>query len=448
MPSNLEAEQAVLGACIIDEDAIFVAMGILKPSCFYLEKHGWIFKALLQLVDQKAPIDFLSVVTQLETEGRLGEVGGAAYITALMGAVPTAAHVEHFAHIVFSLYQLRRMIYASTEIAGAAYNGAAPDKVDDLILRAHNLLDNIPIRSDSGNLINMGQAVQIFEKEMDYAVAHPGDIWGIPTGLRRLDNYFGGLQLGDFWILAGDPGMGKTALLNKILLNVAIKGTGVMYFSLEMSVKKLMRRLAADLSNIPSKRIRQGKLSPEDVEAIRAKMRELKDIPLFIEDKPVSTVGIRNQMMRASRFAKISVVGVDYSQLLLNRSEDGKEVVRVMTISRELKNLAKEFDCCVLLVHTITRDKERQAKMPKLSELAWSRSTEYDPDVVIFPHFDKFNRPANSIEAEIGVGKNRDGSDQDLGGKLPHTFDGVRWADAARKDEIAQQMLLGEEAGK
>lgn len=443
LPSNLEAEQALLGSCLIDEDAIFIAVGIVKPKDFFLEKHSWIFDAMVRLFERSIKLDYLLVISELESHSRLADVGGSAYIAAIMNAVPTAAHVEHYAKLVFALSQMRRLIYASTQIAQMAFDCRDLTNTEQVIAKSHQLIDRVPLSQEGGGATTLAAAVDLFEADLDRMVANPSEVWGTATGLRMLDSRFGGLVPGDFWILAGDPSMGKTALLNKIMLNVASKGVPAIYFTLEMSIRKLMLRLAADLSRIPYKRIRQGKLSPADQDLIRAKMREIRQYPLMLIDKPISTTGIRNQLIRITRTVPVKVIGVDYSKLLTNPMFAGQENLRIESISRDMKNAAKEFDLTSVLVHTIRRNKEQLGKMPTLQDLSWSRGTEYDPDVVIFVHHDQ-KRAEGDYRAALGVGKNRDGADNELGGKIPAIFDGIRWEDAARPDEVAQ-MALGEE---
>ncbi|HEX7592883.1 MAG TPA: DnaB-like helicase N-terminal domain-containing protein, partial [Anaerolineae bacterium] len=209
MPNNQEAEQAVLGALLIDPDAIIKAAPIARAEDFYLEKHSWIYGAIMALHERREPVDFLTVVSELERQGKLNDVGGAAYITALINAVPTAVHVEHYAQIVERMSTLRRLIRASTDIAGLAYDGA--EEIDEVIDRAEQAIFAVAERRMSRDMVPIRVAVDRFHDHLDYVQKHQGEILGVPTGFIDLDRLLGGFQPSDLIIIAGRPGSGKTS---------------------------------------------------------------------------------------------------------------------------------------------------------------------------------------------------------------------------------------------
>jgi len=430
MPSNIEAEQAVLGSCLLDPDLIAEVKLILpEGSDFYLEKHCWIFKAMLSLYARQVPVDFVTLTSELESQGKLNDVGGSAYLTGILNSVPTGMNAVAYAKIIKRCSVQRQLIYAATVIAGIGHDGKDHGKdleSEELLATSHKVLDSVIIPSEGGAAVTLKQASEAFLEHVAERMENPNDTWGIPTKLLEMDQRFGGLQPGDLWIIAADPGMGKTSLMNKILLNVASQGIRATYFTLEMTVAKLMMRFAQDLSGVEGRLIRQGKITKQQRDAIIDAMNRIEDFALEFMDKPISTDGIRAYLLRQRN--PVRVIGVDYSKLLTDSNV--KEDLRIEHISNALKNVAKEFELAVILIHTLTRSTSED-QIPMLSELSWSAAMRYNPDVVLSPWFDKKRK---DFAAKIAVLKYRDGPATGRDG-FAAFFDGVRWGNSSHQKE-------------
>ena len=255
-PQNVEAEEAVLGALLIDPDAIIRVATFLNPEDFYREKHGWIYDTALTLHDRREPIDLLTVCDELDRRDQLDEVGGPAFITTLVNAVPTSIHAEHYARIVERTGTRRRLIEAAGEIAALAYQEA--DDVDEVVDRAEQVLFGVSERRISRELVPIRQVLSDYYDRIEYLTRHRGELIGIPTGFERIDKLLGGLQRSDMVILAARPSVGKTSLALGFALNAAKKhGQRVAFFSLEMSNEQVVQRLISAETGIDAQRLRR-----------------------------------------------------------------------------------------------------------------------------------------------------------------------------------------------
>lgn len=416
LPSDLEAEQAVLGAILIDPLTLYATS--IRARDFYSERHAWIFEGFQALSNANKPIDFVTLVAWLQDNRRDVSVG---YVTSLLSATPSAFNIEAYADRVIRMARRRELIAASGVIAGMAYGSKDMD-IPDMVAKARQEIDNVDTNGHFGEGKMLSDAVAEFVVDLEEYYDNKRETWGTPTKLD-LDRETGGLQPGDFIVIASDPGRGKTALLNKILLNVALQNIHCVYFSIEMTVKKLMMRLAADLSGVDSKLIKQGKINEAQKDAIMTAMDRIHTAPLMFFEKPISTVGVRAELMKLSHTFDPRVVGIDYSMLMTDKEET--EMLRVMRISRGCKNIAKEMNVSLLLVHPITRSAGHDKRVPKLIDLGWSRQMEYDPDLVLFPYFSDERVDKKAV---IQIGKSRDGI-ADI--PVPMIFDGIRWANPA-----------------
>lgn len=428
VPSNVEAEQAVLGALLIDPDAIIRVAPLVRSDDFYLEKHGWIYEAIFTLHERRDPIDFLTVVSELERIEKLADAGGAAYITALINAVPTAIHVEHYAQIVERMSTLRRLISASGEIAGLAYDGS--DDIDTVIDRAEEVIFSVAQRRMSREMIPMRIAVDRFIDHLDYVQKHQGEILGVPSGFIDLDRLLGGFQPSDLLIIAGRPGSGKTSFALSIIQHAALaKKKRVALFSLEMSAEQLVQRLVAARARIDSQSLRIGKIRDEEwTELVRA-TGELSETNIFIDDSAALTpIEIRAKTRRLQSEYGLDMVVIDYLQLMTVRGRVENRVQEISQISRQLKELARELRCPVLALSQLSRAVEaRQDHRPQLADLRESGSIEQDADVVMFIFREKLyyptleswqashpHKPYPGETAEIIVAKHRHGPIKDL----------------------------------
>lgn len=428
LPSNIEAEQAVLGALLIDPDTIIKVVPIVHAEDFYLEKHAWIFEAILALHERREPIDFLTVVTELERGGKLNDVGGAAYITALINSVPTAVHVEQYAHIVERTSVQRRLISASGEIAEIAYDGT--EDIEDVIDRAEEIIFGVAERRMNREMIPMRVAVDRFIDRLEYVQKHQGEILGVPTGFYDLDKLLGGFQPSDLIIVAGRPGSGKTSLALSIMQRAAMeKKKRVALFSLEMSAEQLVQRLVASAADIDTHNLRIGKVSDEEWPKIVRATGELSDTQIFIDDSAAITpLEIRAKARRLHTEYGLDMIIIDYLQLMTVRGRIENRVQEISQISRQLKELARELRVPVVTLSQLSRAVEsRQDHRPQLADLRESGSIEQDADVVIFifreklyyPTLEKWQAAHPNKEypeniADIIVAKHRHGPIKDL----------------------------------
>jgi replicative DNA helicase len=428
VPCNVEAEQAVLGALLIDPDAIIRAAPIVRAEDFYLEKHAWIYQAIMALHERREPIDFLTVVSELERVGKLNDLGGAAYITALINAVPTAIHVETYAQIVERTSTLRRLISASGEIAGIAYDGS--DDIDAVIDRAEEIIFAVAQRRMSRDMIPMRVAVDQFIDRLDYVQKHQGELLGVASGFIDLDRLLGGFQPSDLVILAGRPGSGKTSFALSLMQNAAMKNKKrVALFSLEMSAEQLVQRLVSSRAVIDSQDIRVGRIRDEDWPNLVRATGELSEAQVFIDDSAVITpIEIRAKARRLQSEYGLDMVIIDYLQLMTVRGRIENRVQEISQISRQLKELARELHVPVVALSQLSRAVEsRQDHRPQLADLRESGSIEQDADVVIFiyrekmyyPTLEKWQAAHPRTEypdkiADILVAKHRHGPTRDL----------------------------------
>ncbi len=428
VPCNIEAEQAVLGALLIDPDAIIRVAPLVRSDDFYLEKHAWIFDAVAALHERREPVDFLTVVSELEQRGKLSDVGGAAYITALINAVPTSVHVEHYSHIVERTSTLRRLISVSGEIAGLAYDGS--EDIDATIDRAEELIFSVAERRMSRDMIPMRIAVDQFIDHLDYVQKHQGEILGVATGFIDLDRLLGGFQPSDLIIIAGRPGSGKTSFALSVMQYAAIaKKKRVALFSLEMSAEQLVQRLVSSMAVIDSQNLRIGKIRDEEWPKLVQATGVLSEAHVFIDDSAAITpIEIRAKSRRLQSEYGLDLVIIDYLQLMTVRGRIENRVQEISQISRQLKELARELRVPVIALSQLSRAVEsRQDHRPQLADLRESGSIEQDADVVVFIYREKMYFP--TLEkwqaahprqeypdkiAEILVAKHRHGPTRDL----------------------------------
>ena len=428
IPSNAEAEQAVLGALLIDPDAIIKAAPIVRAEDFYFEKNRWIFDAVMTLHERREPVDFLTVVSELERNGKLNDVGGAAYITSLINAVPTAIHVEQYAHLIERTSTLRRLIHASTEIAEMAYDGS--DDLEDVIDHAEEVVFKVAERRMSKDMIPIRVAVDRFVDHLDYLQKHQGEVLGVSSGFIDLDNLLGGFQPSDLLIIAGRPGSGKTSFALSIIQKAALeKKKKIALFSLEMSAEQLVQRIISSMAIIDSQNLRVGKINDEEWSKLARATGMLSETNIFIDDSAAITpVEIRAKCRRLQSEHGLDMVVIDYLQLMSLRGRVENRVQEISVISRQLKELARELSIPVVALSQLSRAVEsRDDHRPQLADLRESGSIEQDADVVMFifrektyfPTLEKWqakhpNKPWPENIAEIIVAKHRHGPIRDI----------------------------------
>ena len=412
-PQNLEAEQAVLGAVLLDSVAIISVMETLKPEDFYRQAHQYIFEAMVELNGDNEPIDLITLSTRLQAKQHLAEVGGIQYLTELASAVPTAANVGYYAKLVEEKAMLRRLIRAATEIVSNGYAGA--EDVSSLLSEAEMRILEIANRKSSSGFVSIKEVLmEVFEK-VETLYNTRGTTTGIPSGFPDLDRMTSGFQRSDLIIVAARPSVGKTAFALNVAQNVAVRAKEtVAIFSLEMSAAQLVQRIICAEANVDAGRIRTGNLEGDDWEKLTMAIGTLSDAEIFIDDTPAITVAdIRAKCRRLKKEKGLGMILIDYLQLIAGRGKAGENRQQeVSEISRTLKQIARELEVPVIALSQLSRGVEqRQDKRPMMSDLRESGSIEQDADIVAFlyrdDYYDKESEKKNIIE--IIIAKQRNG---------------------------------------
>ena len=384
-PSDLEAERSVLGAVLIDPSAITLVAEFLKPEHFYDPNHQLIFTAMLSLFEKQQPIDIVTLINQLKTDGNLKKIGGKGYLSDLINAVPTSANIEKYGLIVKDHYTKRKLIEISSRMVERAFDDQTEVKklLDEIetevfaLSREHLHRDFIQLREI------LAESYERLEKLMKSGV----EFRGLPSGFDELDKKLAGFQESNLIILAARPALGKTSFALNITANIAIKKKQpVGFFSLEMSKEELVDRLLVGTADIDAWRLKTGRLSDDDYQKITEAMGELSDAPIFIDDTPgISILEMRAKARKLKAQSDLKLLIVDYLQLADSGRRFDSRVQEVSFISQGLKNLARELRIPVLAISQLSRAVEqRGTKKPQLSDLRESGSIEQDSDVVLF----------------------------------------------------------------
>ena len=386
-PQSLEAEQSVLGAILIDRDAVVEVAEFLRPEDFYRQAHGRIYRGILDLFEKREPIDIVTVAEVLERDGDLDGVGGRAYLSSLTSQTPTAVHAVQYARIVERKSVLRNLIAAAGKIAGIGYED--PAEIQEAIDRAESELFNVSSRRITAGFARLSDLLHAAYDRLDYLHAHRGEILGVRSGFPDLDSLTTGFQKSDLVIIAARPSVGKTSLALNIAEHAAVKDKrSVGIFSLEMSKEQLVQRLLSSVANIDADRLRSGFLEEMDFTRLAPAMNSLSEAQLYIDDTPnISTMELRTKARRLQAEAGLDLVVVDYLQLMQASSttKDANRVQEVSEISRGLKGLARELDIPVIALSQLSRQPEmRNEKEPRLSDLRESGAIEQDADLVLF----------------------------------------------------------------
>ncbi len=413
-PNSTEAEQSVLGAILIDKNAIVEVAGFLRPEHFYEDRHNWIFAAMLALYEERKPIDLLTLTEKLKADKKHRDVGGSAYLAELTGVVPTSAHVEEYGRIIKELAAKRSLIAAAAAITEASFE---PKKnLKDVLDQAESQIFAISQQSLARNFLPMKDILAQSFDRLDEIQKRGTGMRGIPTGFKDLDDVLTGLQDSSLVILAARPGIGKTAILLNMALHVATKEKQpVGIFSLEMSVEELGDRLLVMQSGIDSWKLKTGKLEDADFDALQEAMGVLAEAPIYIDDTPgLSVMEMRTKARRLQMEKGLRLVLVDYLQLMDSGRHFDNRVQEVSIISQSLKNLARELRVPVLTASQLNRQVEsRGSKKPQLADLRESGSIEQDADVVMFlyrPEENKDLAPGDKIPTILSIDTHRSGA--------------------------------------
>jgi replicative DNA helicase len=413
-PQNLEAEEALLSAILIDNSSLLDIVEILRAEDFYRSAHQRIFTTITDLFARSEPVDLVTLANSLQEKGFLEEVGGPAFLAALVDAVPLAVNPQHYARIVHSKAILRRLIEKAGEISKRCFQDRG--NVDEVIDFAETAIFEVARNKRKKAFTAMRDIVNV---NIDTLVERQGNkslLTGVPTGFSKLDNMTSGLQGSDLIILAARPSMGKTAFALNIARNAALEGdVPVAIFSLEMSKEQLSMRLLCAEARVDSQRVRNGFFSDHDWNRLTDAAESLAEAPIYIDDSPdVTAMEIRAKARRLMLEKGLGMVIVDYLQLMRASTSSERRDLEISEISRSLKALAKELNVPVIALSQLNRKLEERAdKRPQLSDLRESGALEQDADVVAFIYRDEvYNKDENNPnrgKAEIILGKQRNG---------------------------------------
>lgn len=406
-PHSDEAERSVLGAILIDRDAVVEVIDVVEPVMFYDQSRGEIFNAIRQLYEARDPIDVVTVGNRLKGNKMLKHVGGMAILTELANEVPTSAHCLKYAKIVRENFIKRQMISMAADLSEMAFSDAGELAV--ILDRAEQSVYSLSQKSVRRGFIAVKEALAESFDRLDELHKNKGGLRGVPTGFRDLDDALAGLQDSNLIILAARPGVGKTSLALNILQYAAVeKKIPVGLFSLEMSYSELIDRLLVSQANIDAWKLKTGNLKDDDFGALSEAMGALADSPIFVDDTPGQTVlEMRTKARRLQAESGIKLLVVDYLQLAIGGGQYESRVQEVAAISQGLKNLARELRIPVMALSQLSRAIEsRGEKIPQLSDLRESGSIEQDADVVMFLY-----RPEddNLEDHRLSIAKHRNG---------------------------------------
>ncbi|MDP2652968.1 MAG: replicative DNA helicase [Candidatus Omnitrophota bacterium] len=411
-PQNAEAEKSVLGAMLIDEEAIGTAIEILDESWFYDDAHRKIYAAVVDLYNNRKNVDLITLTSKLRDDGHLGEVGGETYLTSIIDMVPTAANVEHYANIVKEKGILRRLIHNSTEIVNSCYEPR--QDIHGTLDTAERLIFEIADLKHRQPSIHIKELVKKTIETIDTLYQRKEYITGLPTTFTEFNRMTSGLQPSDLIIVAGRPSMGKSAFAASIAEYIGIeKKIPVAFFSLEMSKEQLVQRMLCSQARVDAHKVRSGFLSPSDWPKLTAAAGKLSNSAIFIDDTPaISAMELRAKARRLKSRHDIQLIVLDYLQLMRGSTKTDSRQQEISEISRSTKALARELHIPIIALSQLSRAVEsREGNRPQLSDLRESGAIEQDADLVILMVREEYYRPTeeNKGIAEIIIAKQRNG---------------------------------------
>ena len=414
-PQNLEAEQSVLGSIMLEKDAIVKIADLLKVGDFYKDDHNLIYEVMLELYEEREPLDVLSISNKLDERKMLEKVGGSSYLASLVSIVPSASHIVHYAKVVQKKALLRRLINAASEIVEAGYREG--DDVEKILDEAEQKLFGVSQKYIKQDFVPIRSILESAFNRIDDLHRNGDQFRGIPTGFPDLDNILAGLQKSDLIILAARPSVGKTSFALDLARHAAVRQkAAVAMFSLEMSSDQLVDRMLAAEANVDLWRLRTGRLKSEgdnnDFQRIGEAMGILSEAPVFIDDTASANImEMRTMARRLQAEHNLGLIIIDYLQLMEGRGGENR-VQEISEISRGLKNLARELNVPVIALSQLSRAVEsRSPQIPKLSDLRESGSIEQDADVVLFLYREDREKPdtPNKGIVKVIIAKHRNG---------------------------------------
>lgn len=420
-PQAVDIEQAVLGAMMLEKNAVTDTIDILNPSSFYDPKHQFIYTAIRELFASSSPIDLLTVTNKLKQKGELEAVGGPAYISMLTNRVASTAHIEYHARVISEKHIKRELIRMSSEVIRDSYDETKD--VFDVLNQAEGELFKIAENNMGKHIDSLQNVVRQAIEEIEKASQNSDGISGIPTGFHELDKLTSGWQRSDMIVIAARPAMGKTAFVLSMARNTAVEyGMGVAIFSLEMSSVQLVKRLIASETRLKAEKLRKGDLREHEFQQLHSRITKLATAPIFIDDTPgISVFDLRAKCRRLKMQHDIQMIIIDYLQLMTSGSSKGggNREQEISTISRSIKEIAKELNVPIIALSQLSRSVEQRGgdKRPVLSDLRESGAIEQDADIVSFIYRPEYygllqDDEGNSNQGigEIIVAKHRNGA--------------------------------------
>ena len=440
-PQNIAAEESVISAILIDNDALLDVIETLSPEDFYRTAHQKIYVAITDLFDKAEPVDLVTLANKLKKMGLLEEIGGASYLARLVDTVPLAVNARHYAKIIHDKASLRRLIEKANAIVKRCFEERG--EAEDVIDYAESAVFEISEKKARQSFFPLSKIILGNIETLEEKQGNRSLVTGVPTGFSQLDTLTSGLQSSDLIILAARPSMGKTALALNIARNAAVDANiPVAVFSLEMSKEQLSLRMLCSEARIDSSRLRGGFFSMEDWHRLTDAAGILSEAPIYIDDSPgISAMEIRAKARRLKMDKNIGLIIIDYLQLMQGRSSAERRDLEISEISRGLKALAKELDLPVLALSQLNRMLEQRTdKRPKLSDLRESGALEQDADVVAFIYRDEvYNKEEdnpNRGTAEILLSKQRNGPTGDIHLSFLNAY--TRFENLASEDALAR----------
>ena len=412
-PHSLEAERSVLGAAMLSEDALLEVAERIKPEDFYDQNHAEIFKAILGLQRRGIPVDMLTVSEELKKQGSLNMVGGRSFIASLSASTPTTSNAAEYAKIVAEKASIRRLIATADDIVTRGYEGSLD--AEQMLDYAESGIFEISQSRQKGKYTHIQEALLSNIDTIDKASQMEGGLTGITTGFADIDAKTSGLQKSDLIILAARPAMGKTAFALSIARNAAVKaGATIMIFSMEMAKEQLSQRLLSMESKVELQKLKTGRLERRDWEDINVAIDVLSGTNIHIDDTAgISIMEMKSKCRRLKAEKGLDLVVIDYLQLMNPEGRADSRTQEISVISRNLKLLARELDCPVLVLSQLSRAPEmRTDHRPMLSDLRESGSIEQDADIVIFLYRDEYYNKETTEkpgECEVIIAKHRSG---------------------------------------
>ena len=411
-PQNLEAEMAVLGSMLIDEDALSVAIETLDPDSFYKDSHKKIFQAMVDLYNANRAVDLITLTDELKRNNSLDEVGGVSFLTALVNSVPTAANISHYVSIVKEKSILRTLITNATKIVSLCYESEG--NVDEVVDSAERFIFEVTNKRPQGTYLHLKEIIKDSIETIDRLYQKKAHITGIPTGFIDFDSKTSGLQASDLIVIAGRPSMGKSALALGIAEYAGVvEKMPVAFFSLEMSKEQLVQRMLCAHAKVDAHKVRTGYLASSDWPRLTAAAGKLSEAPIFIDDTPaISVMELRAKARRLKAHQDIRLIILDYLQLMRGSGKAENRQQEISDISRSIKALARELSIPIVAISQLSRAVEsRTDHRPQLFDLRESGAIEQDADLVVLILREECYSPSPENEgiAEIIIAKQRNG---------------------------------------